>query len=664
MSYKDHACVSQFVKRHIPRILFPLFALFITAGSVVGQVKTAADPNVAAAKTIAELGGRFCSADQFVLTKKIYLFRFPYVNPLDPYGVMSPLKQDETTRPEIDKDLRKGDPRNDILQIDLSGTKPTDEDLSRLAALKHVRVLLLNGAPLRDNSLRHLAGMTQLEVLDLCDTGVTSAGLAHLANLTNLNELHLNRTKVDDYGMRYLANMSKLTELSISDSPVGDRGLGLLVVSTKLKTIEIENTAVTAEAVEQFRLAHPQCYVIGDLWLNLLQPPPEKSDDLLEEWKEPRWVYNPNRLDGNVVPTDKYKRNTDAIFVAEHKLPTGLDEKPSVERIFDWNGLIVADCVKRQMYLVKEKRQLEEKHWFFQIDVEGAKWTQLQLPEMDEILHLAVIGPSEPVALCMRKGQKVLYVKNQEGWASQTVPEQAGNTNILVMAADDRDLILLGQEDYFWRRDGKWTVRKFADSDHWNNITYGTILHSLIVNGSLYQTVGRGEFGGGLYRLDLQTGQWEPGKTENIRNYNLPINDIKLDPLGRIVAVEGLHHMTGIEGAIWVRQADKWENIVAIENFQRRLTGWNLGYTALRAVDFDSQGRMCVLAGNYGICRYEGRSWNALGPWNTGGSAFHFIGSNRAVIGTYEDGIVLCRLVVNEDGKDKNSSKPPTVVDR
>lgn len=121
-----------------------------------------------------------------------------------------------------------------------------------------------------------------------------------------------------------------------------------------------------------------------------------------------------------------------------------------------------------------------------------------------------------------------------------------------------------------------------------------------------------------------------------------PVCDLKVDPHGHLWAVEGLAHMGGIRGALWDQQPDGWKAVVSIYNRQRRKIGWNLGYAALQTVGFDAEGRLYVVASDYGICRFEGRFWKPL--VRHGGTCLHLVGSSLAVVGTDRSGIFLCRL--------------------
>jgi hypothetical protein len=512
----------------------------------------------------------------------------------------------------------------EVVQIDLSGTQPVDEEIARLASFPQLRVLLLNSTPLSDESLRHLAQLHQLEVLDLSSTRVTGAGLRHLAGLTRLTELHLNETSVDDEGLRWLAGMKGLEELSLSGSRAGDRGLEFLAANPGIRVLRTSKAAASEEGVNRFRRIHPHCGVFYSHCLDPLERQPEK----------------PASKGGDFISSapddDRPPPLRDAFDPCDRSYP-------SVARVFDWDGRVVAECYVPEPTGLDVRNLQKVKRRFFTIDVMTARSTPLSLPGVDDVLRLATVGRSEPVALCLQNGKRVLWSKGNGAWATLAPPDQALRSPILAMEGDSRNLVMLTPDEYLWRKDGQWSVRQHTGGDKFLKSSALASFQHLVADGSLYRAIARGEFGGGLYRLDLSTGKWSSAKSEKA---DLPVSDVKIDPQGRLWAVEGLRHLSLIQGAVWVRGTDGWNALVSIDHFQRRKIGWNLGYTDFQAIAFDAKGNIYVVSSDYGICRYEGRRWKPLvRPWpGDGRSSLHLVGSNMAVVGTDTSGVFLCRL--------------------
>jgi hypothetical protein len=595
-----------------------VIALTTSLTSVRGQAETDIHAYDLAIKTVRELGGKLRYADEFTSSKHVVCGSYNE-NPLDEYIDMKcPGRTVPPRAAEPSGTAREGGLR-EVVQIDLSGTQPVDEEIARLAAFPQLRVLLLNSTLLGDESLRHLAPLRQLEVLDLSSTRVTGAGLRRLAAIPRLTELHLIETKVDDEGLHWLAGMKNLEELSLSGSRVGDRGLEFLAANPKLRVLRIGRAAATEEGVKRFRHVHPKCCVFHSNWLDPLEPSP----------------VTPDSQSGDLI-----SRAPD-----EDLLPLSPDPfsepRPWVSRLLEWNGRVVAECCVPGPTESKELHPRKEKRLLFSIDVTKAQSTPLPLPEADEVLGPAPVGQSELVVLCTQKGKRALFSNTNGVWTACPLPGL--QSPILAMEGDRRDLVLLTPDEYLWRKDGQWSVRKHTGGDSFLKSPGLATFRHILADGSLYRAIAPGKFGGGLYRLDLSTGAWisaGPDRTD------VPINDVKVDPQGRLWAVEGLQHLSLIKGAVSVRQTDGWKAMVSVDHSQRRKIGWNLGYTEFRAVAFDADGGIYVTSSDYGICRYEGRRWKPLfRPWpGDGQSSLHLVGSKIAVVGTYAGSVFLCRL--------------------
>lgn len=610
-------------------VLFMVSLLLMrTVQGQSGQVKGDYD---LAIKTVVELGGHLRYADQFT-TVKDGRYLDPIQDPLDEYGDMRcPPIAGSPQRGGAGKLTTNKGPRQ-VVQIDLSGTKPTDEELAKLATFSQLRVLLLNSATVSDENLRHLAQLSDLEVLDLSSTQVKGAGLRHLAKLTRLKELRLIETGVDDDAIRPLAGLKNLEILSLDGTKVGDRGLELLATNAKLSDLRINDAAATEKGVDRFRHVHPQCGVFHEHWFEPLNSLPEKAAPK-DEGKESE--------DFSADPFEDFKpEKEDSVKSSPAASPK---PQPSVSRLFHWDGQIVAECLGPDD---EERPDLppQPSRRFFTIDTRTERAAPLSLPRAGRILYLATAGPSQPLALCLRDGKNVLLLCKEKGvWGDVPLPEQAIRKSMLTVEADASDLVLLTKNEYFWRRKDHWAAGRHAEGDKF--LADGSRADSryVVTGGSLYRAVDCGEFGGGLYRLDLVSGKWSPAKSKATAS---PVCDVKIDPQGRLWAVEGLSHMSLIEGAVWTCDSNGWKEMVSIDHFRRRKIGWNLGYIDPHGIAFDAAGGIYVMTYAYGICRYEGRCWKPfLHPCSHGiETSLYFASPNLAVVGTDANGIFLCHL--------------------
>ena len=77
----------------------------------------------------------------------------------------------------------------------------TDQVLTHVARLKHLKQLHRPGFAVTDAGLVHLGKLSDLQFLSLDDTQVTDAGLAQLKGLSRLKWLKITRTRVTDAGI-------------------------------------------------------------------------------------------------------------------------------------------------------------------------------------------------------------------------------------------------------------------------------------------------------------------------------------------------------------------------------------------------------------------------------------------------------------------------------
>ncbi|HEV7403148.1 MAG TPA: c-type cytochrome domain-containing protein [Chthoniobacteraceae bacterium] len=90
------------------------------------------------------------------------------------------------------------------VELDLGGTKVSDEQLAPVAALANLTVLNLSQTPVGDAALEHVVKLEKLTTLNLYGTRITDAGLAKLTQLKGLRQLYLAGTGVTATGVAEL----------------------------------------------------------------------------------------------------------------------------------------------------------------------------------------------------------------------------------------------------------------------------------------------------------------------------------------------------------------------------------------------------------------------------------------------------------------------------
>ena len=107
------------------------------------------------------------------------------------------------------------DPRQEVIKIRLRDTSTSNADLLHLQAFSSLGELDLFGTKITDEGMAHLSQLTSLTDLNLANTEVTDEGLIHLQRLTNLKTLALGR-QVTDKGLESLPGLSNLETLFLA----------------------------------------------------------------------------------------------------------------------------------------------------------------------------------------------------------------------------------------------------------------------------------------------------------------------------------------------------------------------------------------------------------------------------------------------------------------
>jgi hypothetical protein len=107
-----------------------------------------------------------------------------------------------------------------LLELDLGGTRFSDEGLSALSHMTALRRLELHHTRVTNRGFAHLSGLVQLEILELDHTDVVDAAVAHLAGLSRLRELRLDSTLVTDAVVQHLRGLQQLEAVNLSDTVI------------------------------------------------------------------------------------------------------------------------------------------------------------------------------------------------------------------------------------------------------------------------------------------------------------------------------------------------------------------------------------------------------------------------------------------------------------
>jgi hypothetical protein len=215
--------------------------------------------------------------------------------------------------PEItDADLRRLQGLTQVENLQLGGTKITDQGLETLARFKRLKHLALvtprvtgdglrhlqnldglegvviHQANISDQGFAHVQGMTQLKRFVITHPCTTDAGLAHLTRLTNLETLYVAGPKISDTGVEHLQPLTKLKTLFLTNTSVTDASLSRIGQLTELVELNLDGAAITGTGLGELQSLKKLVFLdlsrtqVSDAHLPLLKELPSLKQLMLE----------------------------------------------------------------------------------------------------------------------------------------------------------------------------------------------------------------------------------------------------------------------------------------------------------------------------------------------------------------------------------------------
>jgi hypothetical protein len=175
-------------------------------------------------------------------------------------------------------------------------------------------------------------------------------------------------------------------------------------------------------------------------------------------------------------------------------------DQPSVLRVFEWDGKVVAECLGQEVS--------EPRHWYL-LELGSGVAVRVALPGAEAIIGLADRGPSGAVALCRSQGDLFLLTREGEGWLRLELPEAVRPaSDPPVLCADAASVVLLGEKEACWRKGEVWQPvaawkRKVPSALEGMSSGPDCVLAA---GETLFLGYDRGEWGGGLLALDVRSG--------------------------------------------------------------------------------------------------------------------------------------------------------------
>ncbi|MCA9030479.1 MAG: hypothetical protein KDA66_06690 [Planctomycetaceae bacterium] len=162
----------------------------------------------------------------------------------------------------------KRDGSGDIVSLDFTGTKVTDEDLNELTLCENLKILSLRNTEITDEGLRLVGLSTNVQLLILSGTNISDAGIDHLWTLGKLRFVALDNTAVTNAALEKIRRFEALEGVSVME------------------------TGITASAIEEFKQQRPGCRVITNEEEIAKPPMPPKESARIRSLPATQQVVN------------------------------------------------------------------------------------------------------------------------------------------------------------------------------------------------------------------------------------------------------------------------------------------------------------------------------------------------------------------------------------
>jgi hypothetical protein len=163
-----------------------------------------------------------------------------------------------------------------VVQIDLSQTSASDNDLAILKNIPNLESLTLN-SKISSKGLSYLQDMKNLKGLVHEGALIDDNGLGFLSNLTDLRVLSLDGLKITDAGIEKLQKLTKLEMLFLMGSPITDASLKTIKKFKNLQFLGIvDDSQITKNGLSELKKELPNVEFMDGIdikptWLDILK---------------------------------------------------------------------------------------------------------------------------------------------------------------------------------------------------------------------------------------------------------------------------------------------------------------------------------------------------------------------------------------------------------
>ncbi|AMV32555.1 Leucine Rich repeats (2 copies) [Pirellula sp. SH-Sr6A] len=114
-------------------------------------------------------------------------------------------------------------------------------------------------------SLERIGGFGSFESLDFSGAKITDESLSGVASLKHIRILHLTHCKVTDTQLQILAGIGSIAVLRLNGSPITDEAIPAIASIQGLMSLDVSDTLITSAGLEELKKQRPDI-VVCSLW--------------------------------------------------------------------------------------------------------------------------------------------------------------------------------------------------------------------------------------------------------------------------------------------------------------------------------------------------------------------------------------------------------------
>tara|TARA_R110000868_G_C10973102_1_gene771222 strand:- start:32958 stop:33839 length:882 start_codon:yes stop_codon:yes gene_type:complete len=135
--------------------------------------------------------------------------------------------------------------------------------LIRISEMKDLKRLTMHWAEFDNTKLEYIKNLTYLSELDLSGSRITDQGIKDLKGLVNLQKLKLEHTQITDAGVAQLAqlHLNRLYSLDLDHSKTTVACLESLKDMQRLRSLSLQHLELSTADLEKFKQVLPTCQI-------------------------------------------------------------------------------------------------------------------------------------------------------------------------------------------------------------------------------------------------------------------------------------------------------------------------------------------------------------------------------------------------------------------